>query len=61
MDFSFLLIENSQKLFQKVISKWGSFDSFLFQSGASIISKWDRDSYLKVGQCLFHIGAIIPK
>ena len=38
---------NHLKVGQKVISKWGSFDNLLFQSGTSAISKWSRDSYFK--------------
>ena len=49
------------KVGQKVISIWGSFGNLLFQIRASVISKWDRDSYSKVGQCLFQSGAIISK
>ena len=45
------------KVEQKGISKWGTFDNLLFQSGASVISKWGRDSYFKVSQCLFQSGA----
>ena len=43
------------KLFRDkiIISKWGSFENRLLQSGASIFSKWDRGSYFKVGHCLF--------
>ena len=41
---------------QKVISKWDSFESLLFQSGAeTVISKW-VNVYFKVGQ-LFQRGA----
>ena len=46
---------------QKGISKWGTFDNLLFQSGASVISKWGRDSYFKVSQCLFQSGAVTSK
>ena len=42
---------------QKVISKWGSFDNLLFQGGESVILKWGRDSYFKVGQKLLLSGA----
>ena len=51
MDFSFLLIEDSQKLFQKVISKWGQFRQLF-------ISKWGKH-YFKVGQRqLFESGSM---
>ena len=52
---------NAKKVEQKVISMRGSFANLLFQSGASVFSKWGRDSYFKVGQCLFQSGAIISK
>ena len=57
MDISTLFVRG----FIKVISKWGSFDSILFHSGANVILKWGRDSYFKVRQCLFQSGAIIWK
>ena len=44
------------KVEQNVISKWGSFENLLFQSGARVISKWGRVSYFKVRQ-LFGSGA----
>ena len=57
LNFNFWRIHKSYfKVGQNVISKWGSFDNFLFQSGASITSKWGRDSYFKVGQCYFKVG-----
>ena len=41
----------------KTISKWGSFDNLLLQSGAeTVISKW-VNVYFKVGQRLFQSGA----
>ena len=46
-DYSFFGTNNHLKVGQKVISKWGSFDTLLFQSGTSAISKWSRDSYFK--------------
>ena len=45
----------------KAISKWDSFDNFLFQIGASVISKRGRDSYFKVVQSLFQSGEITSK
>ena len=44
------------KVEQKAISKSRSFDNLLFQSGASVISKWGRCSYFKLGQSLFQSG-----
>ena len=44
---------------QKAISKWGRFDNFLLQSRTSVILKWGRDSYSKVGHCLCQSGAKI--
>ena len=40
-------------LLKLFISKWGSFENHLLQSGASTFSKWDTRSYFKVGHCLF--------
>ena len=42
---------------QKAISKWGRFDNFLLKSETSVISKWCRNSYFKVGHCLCQSGA----
>ena len=42
---------------QKVISKWGRFDNFLFRSGTGVISKWVI-VYVKVEQNLFQSGAV---
>ena len=44
---------------QKVISKWGRFDNFLFRSGTGVISKWVI-VYVKVEQNLFQSGQLIP-
>ena len=44
---------------QKVISKWGRFNNFLFQSGTGVISKWVI-VYVKVGQNLFESGQLLP-
>ena len=62
------------KVGQKAILKWGSFDNLLFQSGASVISKWAEtviskwvNVYFKVGhlhqsgkKCYFKVGQLFP-
>ena len=45
----------------KAFSNLGSFLKLLFQSAASVISKWGRGSYFKGGECLFQSGAFISK
>lgn len=36
--------------------------TFYFKVGQTVISMWDRDSYLQVGQCLFQTRAkVFPK
>ena len=48
-------------MWQKAISKWGSFDNLLFQNEARVISKWVGDSNFKVGKSLFQSGAVTSK
>ena len=41
----------------KSFFKFGQFpQAILFQSAASVISKWGRGSYFKGGECLFQSG-----
>ena len=46
------------KVGQKAISKWGSFDNLLFQSGASVILKRDRDSFSMWFKVYFNVGQL---
>ena len=45
----------------KAFSNLGSFHMLLYQSAASVISKWGRGSYFKGGECLFQSGPFISK
>ena len=54
MDISSLIVRG----FIKIISKWGSFDNLLFQSGAKTVISKLVNVYFKVGQ-LFQSGQLL--